>query len=127
MKLHTANVEGLNQITAYGEGYVAVNGHHSHTSLIVTPTRVIPGWPVDSIDIFSQEALEILAQFSDHIILLGTGRKQRFPSPQTLRPLIERRVSVEIMDTFAACRTFNILMGESRIVAAALIIEAPAA
>jgi uncharacterized protein len=40
-----------------------------------------------------------------------------------LRPLIERRIGVEVMDTHAACRTYNILMAEGRDVAAALIIE----
>jgi len=52
-----------------------------------------------------------------------TGARQRFPASVLLRPLIERRMGVEVMDTFAACRTYNILMAEGRDVAAALIIE----
>jgi uncharacterized protein len=55
--------------------------------------------------------------------LLGTGRRQRFPPAALLRPLIEAGRSVEIMDTGAACRTYNILLAEGRAVAAALIVE----
>jgi uncharacterized protein len=40
-----------------------------------------------------------------------------------LRPLRERRIGIEVMDTRAACRTYNILVGEDRVVAAALLIE----
>ena len=58
------------------------------------------------------------------ILLLGTGLRQRFPAPALLRPLIERRIGVEVMDSFAACRTYNILMAEGREVAAAIIVEA---
>jgi hypothetical protein len=47
----------------------------------------------------------------------------RFPSRALLLPLIERRIGVEVMDSHAACRTYNILMAEGRNVAAALIIE----
>ena len=57
------------------------------------------------------------------IVLLGTGARQRFPATQLLRPLLERGVGVEVMDSFAACRTYNILMAEGRAVVAALIVE----
>ena len=58
------------------------------------------------------------------LLLLGTGERQRFPAPGLLRPLIEARIGFEVMDLPAACRTFNILMAEGRLVAAALLIEA---
>ena len=55
-------------------------------------------------------------------MILGTGASQKFPPPATLRPLIEAGIGFEIMDTAAACRTYNILVAEDRNVAAALII-----
>ena len=58
------------------------------------------------------------------LVILGSGRRLRFVPPALLRPLIERRIGVETMDTAAACRTFNILAGEGRRVVAALLIEA---
>jgi uncharacterized protein len=56
------------------------------------------------------------------IVLIGTGERLDFPQPSVLRPLIEAGIGFEVMDTPAACRTYNILMGEERKVAAALIV-----
>ena len=64
--------------------------------------------------------IEFLATLKVEIILLGTGAAQRFPAPATLRPLVDAGIGFEIMDTFAACRTYNILVAEDRRVAAAL-------
>ena len=74
-------------------------------------------------DALATEHLTQLAAFSCDVLLLGTGLRQRFPSPALLRPLIESGRGFEIMDTAAACRTYNILVGEGRIVLAALIVE----
>ena len=67
--------------------------------------------------------LQAIAELGCPIVLLGTGSRQRFPAAALLRPLIQRRVGIEVMDSYAACRTYNILMAEGRDVAAALIIE----
>jgi len=55
-------------------------------------------------------------------VLLGTGTTLRFPPPRLTRPLVEAGVGLEVMDTAAACRTYNILQGEGRNVVAALIV-----
>lgn len=55
------------------------------------------------------------------VLLLGTGARQRFPSPAVLRPLLQAGIGVEVMDTQAAARTYNILMAEGRRVVAALL------
>jgi uncharacterized protein len=57
------------------------------------------------------------------VVILGTGERQRFVHPRLSAPLTARRIGVECMDTNAACRTYNILMGEGRKVLLALIIE----
>jgi uncharacterized protein len=57
-------------------------------------------------------------------VILGTGVKLRFPSPSLTRALVEANIGLEVMDTGAACRTYNILMGDGRrVVAALLMIE----
>ena len=56
-------------------------------------------------------------------MIFGSGQRLRFPPPALIRPLIERRIGVETMDTAAACRTYNVLAAEHRAVAAALLIE----
>ncbi|MBK9956523.1 MAG: Mth938-like domain-containing protein [Rhodocyclaceae bacterium] len=57
------------------------------------------------------------------VLLLGTGRRQLFPPAPWLKPLIDLGIGVEVMDTGAACRTYNVLVAEGRDVAAALIVE----
>ena len=59
------------------------------------------------------------------LVIFGSGQRLRFVAPALLRPLIERRVGVETMDTAAACRTYNVLASEGRAVVAALLLEAP--
>ena len=55
-------------------------------------------------------------------MIFGSGARLRFVAPSLLRALIERRIGVETMDTAAACRTYNVLVGERRPVVAALLL-----
>ncbi len=123
MKLHSTTPAGLLAITAYDATGIAVGGRRLSRSFILTPQRVIEDWPPASLDTLQEADLEILAALGCSIVLLGTGPRQRFPAPALLRPLIARRIGIEVMDSFAACRTYNILMAEGREVAAALILE----
>jgi uncharacterized protein len=123
MKLHSPATDGLLAITAYEAGFIAVNGRRLTGSFILTPQRLIEDWPPVSSDSLTQSDLNAIAELGCSIVLLGTGSRQRFPAPSLLRSLIERRIGVEVMDSPAACRTYNVLMAEGRDVAAALIIE----
>ncbi|MCX7154947.1 MAG: Mth938-like domain-containing protein [Rhodocyclales bacterium] len=123
MKLHSTVTAGLLAITAYDAEHIAVNGRRLTKSFLLTPQRLIEDWPPASFVSLTEADLGAVANLGCPIVLLGTGARQRFPAPVLLRPLIERRMGVEVMDTFAACRTYNILMAEGRDVAAALIVE----
>ncbi len=123
MKLHSSVTAGLLTITAYDAEHIAVNGRRLTTSFLLTPQRLAEGWPPASFDQMTLNDLQAIAELDCPIVLLGTGKRQRFPAPALLRPLIDRRIGVEIMDSPAACRTYNILVAEGRDVAAALIIE----
>ncbi len=123
MKLHSPVTAGLLAIAAYDAEHVAVNGRRLVRSFLLTPRRLIEDWPPASLDSLTEQDLRAVADLDCPIVLLGTGRRQRFPSPALLRPLIDKRFGVEVMDSFAACRTYNILMAEGREVAAAVILE----
>ena len=60
------------------------------------------------------------------MVVLGTGERQRFVHPRLTASLLAKRIGVECMDSHAACRTYNILMGEGRKVTLALIIDGAA-
>ena len=69
---------------------------------------------------------ERLAELRPELVIFGSGERLRFPKPEWQVGLMQRRVGLETMDIQAACRTYNILAGEGRKVAAALLIEASA-
>ena len=124
MKLHLSRPAGQNAITGYGIDYVDVNGERHSRSLVLLPDRVITDWPPQSMAALAAEHFDLLLEARPEIVLLGTGRQLRFPRSTVTRPLIEAHIGLEVMDVRAACRTYNILMGEDRKVAAALVIEA---
>lgn len=121
MKLHLTRAEGNQLITGYGEGWVEINTVRYEKSLIVMPDKVIPEWP-NKFEDLTAEDFEKLAGLKPEMVLLGTGASQRFIHPRLAAPLTAIGVSVECMDTSAACRTYNILMSEGRQVTAALLV-----
>jgi uncharacterized protein len=123
MKLHLDVAPRQNFFTAYGDGYVAVNQERYEESLVVTPERVIRDWRPGSVDGLRLEHFAFVEALAPEIVILGTGRTLRFPPRELLHSLAAAHVGVEVMDTHAACRTYNILSGEGRKVAAALLIE----
>jgi uncharacterized protein len=122
VKLHATSAGAANTITAYGDDYVAVNGARRESNLIVTATEV-RDWSADDFEHLSAEHFAELARLGVEIVLLGTGRRQRFPHPRLTAPLGVARIGLEVMDTKAACRTYNILVAEERRVALALLFE----
>jgi uncharacterized protein len=123
LKLHADTPTTQNTVTAYGPGFVEINRVRHTTNLIITPDYVEP-WPVASFEALDTASFERLRDLRSEVVLLGTGSRQRFPHPRLTRPLTEARVGLEVMDTQAACRTYNILAAESRKVSAALFVEA---
>ncbi len=121
MKLHLSQLSGLNQITGHGPGHVMVNGVRHETGLIVLPDEVVTDW-VDCFARLDATHFDALAIRAPEIVLLGSGPRIRFPSPGLYAGLVKARIGVEVMDTAAACRTYNILAAEGRRVAAALLL-----
>jgi len=122
VKLHSSRPSGVNTITEYGEGYVAVNGERRNSSVVVLPDRVEP-WQVSRFDGLTENDFVFLKNLGAEIVLLGTGARQRFPHPRLTVALAQAGIGLEVMDLQAACRTYNILVAEERKVAAALLFE----
>ena len=87
MKLHASRASGVNTITGYGEGYVAVNGERRDSSLVVMPDRV-ENWDATAFDALTPEHFGFLRTLGAEIVLLGTGPKQRFPHPKVAAALL---------------------------------------
>jgi uncharacterized protein len=123
VKLHLANMAGLNVFTAYGDDYVAVNHEKHLKNLIVLPETIVPEWSTATVETLTTEDMQKLLELGTEIILLGTGNRLRFPAGPLMRPFAPAGIGLEIMDLRAACRTYNILAAEGRKVAAALLFD----
>ena len=122
MKLHLTKAAGRNLFTGYGDGYVAINDQRYAHSVTVLPEGEVRRWDVDSLDALTPEHFSALLELGPEIVILGTGDAFRFPRPEIVKPLAASRVGFEVMDTKAACRTYNILMAEGRQVLAAIVV-----
>jgi uncharacterized protein len=122
LKLHLSQNSKRNAFTAYGPGFVAVNSVRYESSLVVLPDRIVQDWNVQNFESLAQRDIDALALLKPELVLLGTGDRLRFPDSRLLSSLAAARIGAEVMDTRAACRTYNILAEEGRNVAAALII-----
>jgi uncharacterized protein len=123
MKLHSTPTQHYQTVTAYDNAGVEINAVRFTRSLVVLPEVAPVAWPPASFDALTQEHFaEIDATLPD-VVILGTGKRQRFVHPKLTAVLTTRRIGVECMDNQAACRTYNILMAEGRKVALALIFE----
>ena len=121
MKFTLESNAAVNLITAYGNGEICLRERTLRGSVIVTPTDVIENWRVSAIEELDMSALEPVLALAPDLIVLGTGARLRFP-PHGLRSQVTARgVGLEVMDTPAACRTYNVLVLEGRKVVAALL------
>lgn len=119
MKLHLdASTE--NRIRAYGPQGIRINDKTYDISLIVTPTEVLPGVLPEQFNQFSMAQLETLIQIRPEVLIIGTGKTLQFLTRDFLNRLYEHNIGTEVMTTDAACRTYNVLAGEGRKVAAVL-------
>jgi uncharacterized protein len=112
-----------NVIRGYAPGQLRVGEREFGRSLIVSAGTLIEHWRPQHIGELTAADLEPALALKPQVLLLGSGARQVFPAPELLARLYGARIGFEIMDTGAACRTYNVLVGEGRDVAAALIIR----
>ena len=124
MKLHQTQATEQNLFTGYGAGYVAINGVRYETTLIVTPRQVlVEDWRGLKFEQLEAAHFEFLLALQPEIVLLGTGAALRFPAPILFRCLAQAQIGLEVMDSAAACRTYNILSAEGRNVVAGILLD----
>jgi len=109
-------------IDSYGPGRFRISGEEHAGGVIVFPERTL-AWPVAEFAGIGIEHLEVVlaAEPAVEVLLIGCGARMQMPPPALREALRARGISCDVMDTGAACRTYNILLSEARRVAAALI------
>lgn len=122
MKFSAELIDSSYLIRAYEPGRIRVGEEFLEHNLLLMPEQLKEPWPVSDIGQITPEMLQQFIAYRPDLVLFGTGEKQHFPPPALLAPLMEAGIGHEVMDTAAACRTYNIIMGEGRPVLAALIL-----
>jgi len=122
LKLTRQSAADRQLVQSYGNGGFRVSGVAYQGAIIVSPNETML-WPVAALaDLTTADFQPLIARIGKFdVFLLGCGAEMQ-PLPKALRvALKEAGLSVDAMDTGAACRTYNVLMGEGRAVTAALI------
>jgi uncharacterized protein len=110
------------QIRAYQPGMIKINNQTIHQSIIISANNLITDWVPRTAEEITALALEQVIALKPDILLIGTGKEHVFLPVDLYGELINQGIGVEVMNTGAACRTFNALTAESREVVAALIV-----
>ncbi len=125
MKFQPDRAEGVNTITRHDASSIWVGPVSFGHSLLVPCQGEVQAWAPAHIDQLLAQHFEQALALQPELVIFGSGTRHRFIAPALVRCLIERGIGVEMMNTAAACRTYNVLAGEGRSVLAALLLESP--
>jgi uncharacterized protein len=110
-------------LQAYGKRGFRVSDMQWAGAIIVFPTRTV-NWNVNSLTDLTLDVFTPIGEASDppiELLLIGTGQRMALLPSKLQAGLRAMGFGIDIMDTGAACRTYNVLIGEERRVAAALL------
>lgn len=126
MKLQPDQLD-VQSILGYGPGWIGLGSkgvaEKIEHSIVIGSRGEKFDWACSRFEDLSETHFSRLVETRPELVIFGSGTRLRFPPPAFLRSLMVARIGVETMDTIAACRTYNILAGEGRIVVAALLME----
>lgn len=122
MQLSQENPDFVYVLRGVSEAGVLVNQETVAASFLLAPNQLVPDWrPTSSADLQAADMDAVLA-LQPTLVLLGTGPRQRFPAAAVMAALLTRGIGIEVMDSAAAARTFNVLATEGRRVVAAFLL-----
>lgn len=122
MDITPALSEGKLLIRSYGNGSFQINELQHVGSVLLLRNTVQPWSVMDPEDLnFSSLRPIVLSSDDVDVLLIGTGEHSEKKISVLLTRLADKGINVDVMSTGAACRTYNVLVHEDRLVAAALI------
>lgn len=122
MSAHAPHFPERAPIDAYGDGGFRFADARHEGSLLIVPSGMYAWGPVTLGDAGPKAFARVFEEAEEiDFLLFGTGLERREPPPGLLQAFSEAGVGLEVMDTGAACRTYNVLLGEERAFAAALL------
>ncbi len=123
MKITLQTGPAVNLVRSFTPGELRIGEQVIRTSCLLAADTLITNWAPQTFSELKADHFELVLAQKPEIVLLGSGTKQRFPDRSIMAAVLSRGIGLEVMDTAAACRTFNILVAEDRRVVAALLLE----
>lgn len=111
-----------NVIRSFSAGEIRLESQTLHSHAVISLDTII-AWEPPPVAELSFADFAPALELQPDIILFGTGLTQQFPSMHVMTEIMRAGVAIEVMHTDAACRTFNVLIGENRAAVAALLVE----
>jgi uncharacterized protein len=123
MKIAKENTgRDIKVIRAYAPGRINVSDALLTKSFIVAADTLVQDWPPQRFEELTSEHLKAALALEPEILIIGTGKEQHFLPGELMAALSKSGMGLEVMDTAAACRTYNVLLSEDRKVVAALLM-----
>lgn len=123
MKLTDHTTPGTVIVRGYSPGELRIGETTLHSSCLLAADRIVADWGPRTVNDLTPQHIEAIGALTPEVVVLGTGSRQRFPDRALIATLLARGIGVEVMDTGAACRTYNVLVSEDRRVIAALLLH----
>jgi len=121
MKFTQQRTEGANVIRRYGADFILIGEQEVRASCIISASTLAP-WAPRRVEDLTPASLEPLFVLMPEVVVLSTGATQQFPRAALRAEFATRRIGLEVMEIGAACRTYNVLVGEERRVLAAVLL-----
>ena len=100
------------------EALLRLNG-----SCLLSGRQLVDDWAPQRLADLRAEHLQGIEALKPEVVLIGSGSVMRQPTTEQRAALVRMGIGYEVMDTAAACRTYNVLISEGRNVLAALFAE----
>lgn len=104
-------------------GSITIGGEVIRENVLIFRDEIQRDIAIDDAAALQEQDLEDLLAMRPEIVIFGTGWTSQRPPRELVFAMARRGIGFETMDTPAACRTFNILVGEGRDAAAILVIN----
>jgi uncharacterized protein len=113
---------GANVIRRYGADFIVVGDEELRRSCLVSAATVMRDWTPRRVEELAPEHLSAIFEFAPEVVVLSTGTSQKFPRAALRAEFATRGIGLEVMEIGAACRTYNVLVGEERKVIGAILL-----
>jgi uncharacterized protein len=111
-----------NKIISYSDDSFTLKNTLIKSNLVISKDNLIENWSVKTYQDLALQHIDQIITWQPEVILLGTGKESGFQNPELLSYITSKNIGLEIMNTGAACRSYNLLIDEGRNVVACLFL-----